>query len=112
MARLLLDEQMPQRLAAHFPAHLVHSVREMGWASLPDGSLLAAAESSFDVLLTADKGFRFQQSVLGRRIAVVIIRSYRIRFPDLLPHIERINESIENAQPGTITEVDLKPFQL
>lgn len=111
MARLLLDEQIPRRMAGQFPDHVVRSVRGMGWASLSDGALLSAAESDFDVLLTADKGFRFQQSVLGRGIAVVIIRSYRTRFADLLPHVGLIAEAIDNAQPGTVTEVDLKPFQ-
>ena len=83
----------------------------MGWTSLTDGLLLTAAESEFDVLVTADRGIRFQQSVRGRTIAVVIIRSFRIRLPDLLPHTDRIAEAIQGARPGTVTEVDLRPLQ-
>jgi predicted nuclease of predicted toxin-antitoxin system len=111
MARLLLDEQMPRRLAAYLPGHDVRTVQGMGWTSLKNGALLNASERDFDLLLTVDYGIRFQQSVVGRQIAVVVIRTYRSRLQDLVPFIELIAAAIEAAQPGTVTEIDLKPLQ-
>lgn len=111
MARLLLDEQMPRRLADFLTGHVVRTVQEMGWTSLQNGALLKAAEPEFDVLLTADYGIQFQQSVVGLQIAVVVIRSYRIRLQDLLPFVEIIAAAVEEARPGRVTQLDLKSLQ-
>lgn len=54
--KLLLDEQVPARLAREFPADYdVQTVQRMGWASTKNGELLKlAASEGFIALLSAD----------------------------------------------------------
>ena len=52
--------------------------------------LLTAAEASkFDVLLTVDCGFEYEQNLGGRQIAILILSSKSIRLEDLLPRKRR-----------------------
>ena len=37
----------------------------MGWKSLRNGELLALADESFDVFITADTGIRYEQNIPG-----------------------------------------------
>ena len=55
--KLLLDEQVPRRLANEFPDEfVVKTAQEMGWSSERNGALLSlAADQGFDALITADK---------------------------------------------------------
>lgn len=62
--RLLLDECVDQQLRHHFKGHECQTVRYAGLAGLENGELLRAAEAAtFDVLLTVDRGFEYQQKL-------------------------------------------------
>jgi hypothetical protein len=61
--RVLLDNCVPWRLAKSITGHDVTSVIDLGWADLTNGRLLDAMVGQFDVLVTVDKGMRFQQRV-------------------------------------------------
>jgi hypothetical protein len=60
--RLLPDECLPRRLKRAFKGHDVSTVLERGWQGKKNGDLLATAEPFFDVLITVDKGIRYQQN--------------------------------------------------
>ncbi|WP_299788534.1 hypothetical protein [Ramlibacter sp.] len=46
----------------------------MGWGTLQNGALIAAAEAEgFDVFLTTDKKLKYQQNLAGRRLAIVVL---------------------------------------
>jgi hypothetical protein len=63
------------------------SARCASFGGLKNGELLDAAEAAgFDVLVTLDRGFRYEQNLAGRKIAVVIFRTKSIALKDLLPH--------------------------
>ncbi|HVH72219.1 MAG TPA: DUF5615 family PIN-like protein, partial [Candidatus Dormibacteraeota bacterium] len=71
--RILLDECIDQKLRNLLPGHDCHSARYAGFGGLENGELLTKAEAAgFQVLLTVDKGFEYEQSLSGRRIAVII----------------------------------------
>lgn len=77
----------------------------MGWAGKENGALLAAAESEFDVLVTVDQKLKYQQSMAGRNIAVVVLvaRRHKIEFlRRLVPSLERI---LDEIKPGEVREV-------
>ena len=75
---ILLDNNAPRGLVRALANHAVTEARECGWATLKNGDLLAAAElAGFDVLLTADKNFRYQQNLKDRRIALVVLSQLR-----------------------------------
>ncbi len=72
--RLLLDENLPKRLKQDFPEHIVATVRDMGWAGIKNGALLALMiEASFDALLTFDKNLSHQQNFSKYTIAVIVL---------------------------------------
>ena len=85
--KLLLDESVPRRLAASFPAAFtVRTVQEMGWAGAGNGRLLAlAAGEGFDALITVDRGIEHQQNIDALPVPVVIMLAARNRLAELLP---------------------------
>jgi predicted nuclease of predicted toxin-antitoxin system len=80
--KLLLDESIPKRLIASFPAEFeVFTVQQSGWSGTSNGSLLKlASENSFDALITADRGFEYQQNKTSLPLTVVIL--------NLIPYLQ------------------------
>lgn len=70
--KVLVDECLPFWLARHLAGHDVKTVQQMGWSSLKDGEILNQAESKFEVFLTADKNLKHQQSLAGRKLAIIL----------------------------------------
>ncbi|MFI5396260.1 MAG: hypothetical protein ACHQ9S_12075 [Candidatus Binatia bacterium] len=68
---------MPKRLRRELPGHEVRTAPEMGWAGKENGELLGLTESKFEVLVTVDQRIKYQQSVAGRDIAVVVLLARR-----------------------------------
>jgi len=52
--RVLLDENLPSKLAGHIVGHDCSTVVLYGWSGKKNGELLALADPLFDVLLTLD----------------------------------------------------------
>ena len=74
-ARILLDNCVPQRLAAAIDGFDVAAVVDIGWARLTDRELLDAMTGHYDVLITVDRSIRHQQRIHDRPIAVVVLRA-------------------------------------
>ena len=103
---VLFDHSTPAPLSSHLTDHTVTEARDRGWDTLSNGELLAEAErAGFDVLLTADKNMRFQQNLIGRRIALVVLSTPQ--WPVVRLNIERIAAAVNAATPGSYSEVDL-----
>src|ERR1700758_3349747 len=78
--RVLLDECVSERLRNYLAGHECQSARYAGFRGLENGDLLTAAEAAkFDVLLTVDRGFEYEQNLGGRQIAVLILSSKSIQ---------------------------------
>jgi len=108
--KILLDECVPQRLRNHLPGHECQSARYAGFGGLENGDLLTAAEAAkFDVLLTLDRGFEYEQNLAGRQIAVLMLSTKSIRLEDLLPHLRDALVALQSIQPGQIVRVGLQP---
>lgn len=72
--RILLDHNTPAPLRHWLVGHAVETAYERGWAELTNGTLLAQAEEAgFHVMITTDKGIPFQQNLVGRRLALIVI---------------------------------------
>lgn len=82
--RLLLDESIPRRLARHLTGVEVDTVYDRGWSGRKNGDLLRAAESEYDVFVTADQNLQYQQNLTGFKIAVAVLASRTNRLQDLL----------------------------
>lgn len=104
--RILFDQGTPAPLRHHLAGHQVTDAFEQGWDRLRNGDLLTTAEAGgFDMLLTTDKNMRYQQNLMGRRIAIVVLGQQQ--WPKLRPHVQLVVEAVNAAMPGSFTEVDI-----
>ncbi len=86
--------------------HTVRTTEDEGWSGLENGDLLLAAEQAgFEVVLTADRRIRYQQNLVGRRLALVVLSSPA--WPVVQAHIPDIKAAVDGAAPGSYQEVDL-----
>jgi predicted nuclease of predicted toxin-antitoxin system len=104
--RILLDECVNQRMRNYLPGQECQSARYAGFGGLQNGELLnAAAAAGFDVLVRVDRGFRYEQNLAGRKIAVVIFRTKSIALKDLLPHAPEALVALQSIRPGQVVHV-------
>ena len=103
---VLLDENLPHRLRGLIPGHDVRTVDYQGWKSLSNGELLKAAEDAgFNVMVTADKGIRYQQNLAERKIAIVVLSTPEL--DSVVAHAAEIVSAIDAAAPGGFVTVDI-----
>lgn len=102
---ILLDHCVPARLRHEFPSqYTVHSAAFRGWQELENGALISTAEKEgYQVLITSDKRIRYQQNIVDRKIAILILTSNQYR--EILPNIEAILENIQNLEQGSYCEL-------
>jgi hypothetical protein len=106
--RILFDHGTPSGIAGSLSGHEVTEAIERGWDRISNGDLLKVAEAEkFDVLLTTDKGIRYQQNLTGRQIAIVVLGNSTWRIVRL--YLDRIAAAVDEATPGSYSEVDI-PF--
>jgi hypothetical protein len=55
------------------PDHEVLAAQEMGWGQLKNGALLKEAELQFDAFITSDQNLKYQQKVIGRKLAILVL---------------------------------------
>ena len=77
--RILLDENLPRKLAGHLMGHMCRTVVECGWSGKKNGEWLGLADPQFDVLLTLDKNLPYQQNPAA-------LKSLMKASPRLSPH--------------------------
>ena len=104
--RVLFDQGTPVPIRGALTPHSVKTAREQGWSTLSNGDLLdAAEEAGFELLLTTDTNFPHQQSLKGRKLAVVILtRNKRSLVRTVLPQIV---EAVNAVKSGTFTMVEV-----
>ena len=103
---VLFDQGTPRGLARFLVGHTVKEAKAQGWDRLSNGELLAEAENAgFDVLVTPDKNIRYQQKLLSRKIAVVVLGS--AQWPTLRQHADLVLCAVNAATPGSYMDVDI-----
>ena len=103
--RVLLDECVPARLKRELPGFSVRTVREHGWASKLDGSLVREAEAEFDVLVTVDRNLVHQQNLSGIRLAIIVLVSYSNNIRVLRLLVPELLEALRTIQPGQVVHI-------
>jgi hypothetical protein len=67
--KILIDECIPQKFKRNLPGHDCLTVPEAGLAGAGNGQLLSLAEErGFEVFLTIDRGFEYEQNLSGMSI--------------------------------------------
>jgi hypothetical protein len=104
--RILFDQGTPVPSRRHLEGHFVETAFERGWSALKNGELLAAAEASgFDLFVTTDQNLQYQQSLAGRRLAIIVLSTTSWRRIEV--HVERVRSAVDASGPGDYVEVDV-----
>jgi predicted nuclease of predicted toxin-antitoxin system len=101
--RIIFDQGTPLPLRDFLKDHHVSTAFRMGWAELKNGELIAAAEERFDLIITTDKNWKYQQQLASRRIAILVLPT--TNWPELKLQVHRIIEAIQKASPGAYIEL-------
>ncbi len=100
--RILFDQGTPVPLRHHLAAHVIETAFELGWSTLENGALLAAAEDSFDLLITTDQKLRHQQKLAGKKLTILVLMT--TSWPRIQKSIPQIREAIDRSTPGDLLE--------
>ena len=104
--RILFDQGAPVPLRRFLTRHDVSTAFERGWSRLKNGELLAAAESAgFAVLVTTDTNLKYQQNLVGRRLAIVVLSTPS--WPRIQSAIEAVVTAIDHAEQASFAEVEI-----
>jgi hypothetical protein len=104
--KVLFDQGTPVPLRRSLPGHDVSTAYEMGWSTLMNGELLAAAEAAgFTAVVTTDKNIRHQQSVAGRRFGILVLPT--TDWSKIRRNATRVAEALGGLRAGTVVEVTL-----
>lgn len=107
--KVLLDEDVPEKLVLFLTGHEIHTVVSMRWGGVKNGDLLTLIEREhFDVFLTGDKNLEKQQRLEGYTFAVLIMSA--INWPLVKPLVATIAAAIDNARPGAVTNINCGAF--
>ena len=102
--RILFDNGVPDQLAPLLDGHSVELSRRRGWAQISNGMLLTVAEEAdYEILMTTDRDFLYQQNLVGRQIGVVFLRNFR--WPVDSGGVQRIRIALDTVNPGEIIEL-------
>jgi hypothetical protein len=107
--KILFDNGTPNPIARSLIGHEVTFARRIGWHELENGQLIQQAEEAgYEVLLSTDKNIRYQQTLTGRKIALVVLGNSR--WPIVQLHLDEIVAAVNGCSPGSYTEVEI-PFR-
>lgn len=103
--KVLFDACVPRPLRRHLGEFTVITAQKRGWERLSNGRLLGEAQREFDVLLTVDRGMRYEQPTHDFDIGLVVVRvkGNHVRFFE--PLLEEIRAAIRESAPGRVTVV-------
>jgi hypothetical protein len=106
--RVLLDECVNPKLRRAFPGDQVKTVVEMGWRSLTNGRLMEAAAGHFDVFLTLDKNFRFQNPVSSYTLGIVVLDTQLNTLEAYRPQFADIRDLLKRTKPGQVSALQIR----
>lgn len=105
--RILFDQGTPAPLRHSLIGHTIETAFELGWATLENGELIAAAEEAgLEVFITTDKNLKYQQTLEARSIAIIVLST--TSWPRIQLALSDVVAAIECAVPGGYSEVVVK----
>jgi hypothetical protein len=104
VSKVLFDVNVPRSTSRFLTGHAVAFADQCGWRELGNGDLLSAAENDgFDIMLTADTSLRYQQNLVGRRIALAVLTTNA--WPVIRDNPDFVVRAIDAATPGSSQKV-------
>ena len=93
-------------LRQHLAGHSVDTAFERGWSDLHNSALLERAEENgYQLLITTDQNLRYQQNLVGRQLAVLVLLS--TSWPRIQLRIDDIRAVVVKMGPGDSREVQM-----
>jgi len=103
--KILFDQGTPAPLRRALPSHAIITAFERGWSNLENGDLIQTAEAEgFDVMITTDQNLKYQQNLLGRKLAILVLPT--TSWPKIQEHLGRISAAVGALKPGEYRELD------
>ncbi len=102
--KVLLDACVPRPLRRFLPGHEVRVAQEMGWGQLKNGVLLREAELLFDAFITTDQNLKYQQKVVGRKLAVLVLPTND--WATIRLKAEEVAVNVATLKPGDFVELN------
>ena len=97
--KIQLDECVRVQVRNALVGHEVSTAQKMGWGGISNGALLQRAEQAgFDLFIVADRNLRYQQSLKGRKLA--ILELWTNHRPRLEKHLDKIKTAAESSSAG------------
>ena len=81
------------------------TAQDAGWAGKENGELLGLANVEFEAFVTLDRKLRYQQNLVGLKIAIIVLRGHSNRLKHLRPSFQSCIETLRSIQPGTVIEL-------
>jgi hypothetical protein len=86
--------------------HEVVHARELGWETLSNGQLIAAAElEGFGAMMTVDKSLQHQQNLKGRSLSVIMLDTPRVTLPHIALLVGPISLALNSLQAGSFITI-------
>jgi predicted nuclease of predicted toxin-antitoxin system len=102
--KVLLDACVPRPLRRFLPGHTVRTAQEMGWGQLKNGVLLREAELQFDAFITTDQNLKYQQKIVGRKLAVLVLPTND--WATIRSKAGEVAAKVANLKPGDFVELN------
>jgi predicted nuclease of predicted toxin-antitoxin system len=104
--KILLDENLPQKLRLLLAEHSCFTVAYMGWSGVRNGELLQrAAVDGFDVFVTTDKGLEYEQNQHSLPLAVVVLVAKDNKLATLELLVPSLLETLKRVVPNQLAKV-------
>ncbi|MCA9229221.1 MAG: hypothetical protein KDA57_01105 [Planctomycetales bacterium] len=104
--KILFDQGTPVPLRDYLLHHEVDTAYELGWSQLLNGELLNAAERhGYDVMITTDRNLKYQQNLVGRRLAIMVLLS--TSWPRIQQRIDDILAALQAIPADGYVEVEV-----
>ena len=106
--KLLLDEQVPARLARSFPERFeIRTVQQMDWKSVKNGDLIRlAADEGFAALISADKNMEYQQNLSGIALPVIVLAGRDNRLAAIEPLVPKMIDLLDSGLTAGFYRLD------
>lgn len=106
MLRVLLDQNVPIGVRRVLDHHDVSTAHHLDWHELRNGDLIAAAEAAlFDVMVTCDRGIKYQQNLANRRLAIAVPSTNDWSW--VRSSLRQIMTAIDGARAGSFVDVTI-----
>ncbi len=101
---LLFDRNIPDPLARCLTGFAIRRTDDEGWNTLKNGQLLDSAErAGFFAVITADQNLRYQQNLVGRRLALLVLCTPK--WTELRDQVPAIQTALGGLRAGGYIEL-------